>query len=96
MGKESYECSRRFPTNERSRSESTCVARRCCQALVPKKRLLRTGSGRRNQNERADSRRHELCSFFSPTHGGASLEFVRSGIGREKSDQFAAVVAGRR
>jgi NhaP-type Na+/H+ and K+/H+ antiporter len=39
MGKESYECSRRFPTNERSRSESTCVARRCCQALVPKKRL---------------------------------------------------------
>ena len=23
--RESYECSRRFPTNERSRSESTCV-----------------------------------------------------------------------
>ena len=32
-----------------------------------------------------------IKGFFEPTHGHASLEFLRSGIGREK---FAAVAAG--
>jgi hypothetical protein len=45
-GRENYECRRRFPTNERSRSESslsvTCC---CCQALMSKEALHVTQVG---------------------------------------------------